>query len=150
MRCQRQVFANSIVKNTKPSAYNGLGLGATTRRPGKAETRSDVVITADVVLVFVTQTQIQGQVRAHLPVVLRIQAKVYLANRGQRLTRGNPELAWPIVLKVQKTVKVPDTIEVAHGNIFNFDITHALTNLQRMMPHGKAGVVLQLQFVLGI
>src|SRR5207253_6842312 len=84
-RLQRQVFADAIVENSKAAANSRLrGMLRAYRagRPGKTNAWRKVKITADVVLVLVTQAEAQHQVRAIFPVVLNETAKINLAHRS--------------------------------------------------------------------
>ena len=123
---QRQVFADAIVEDSEPAPHDRLWLRRATRRPGKADTWREIVIAADVVLIFVTQPHVQSQIPTHFPVVLRIQTKVCLANGSAGIAGSQAELTGKTDPVSIKSGKRPDSVKVLSGDVGNIYVAHAL------------------------
>src|SRR2546421_9795812 len=92
---QGKVFAEPVVKDSAAAADNGLRRfrrisGAW--RPRKTKARSKVVLAAYVALILVTQAITQSQIWTYAPIILSVNTKINLRDRGRKIAGVNTEL----------------------------------------------------------
>ena len=95
-RIECQILADAIVKDSKaPTNYCGRSLARIdgAGRPCKTDARREIKIAFDVGLIFVSQSEVDGEIRPQLPVILDKSAKIELADCRERITCRDRKLS---------------------------------------------------------
>src|ERR1019366_7250168 len=85
--------------------------------PGKAETRSPILVVVDQVLEFVPQAKTQGEVRANLPIVLNKRRGVAAYHAHIRIAGLNGELARPCAHRLNLRAGITLLLQLQGGNV---------------------------------
>ena len=112
-RLQRVVVVEAAVEHAKPAADHGFLLALLgSRCPGEADAGPEIPPIVDVGLGFVAQSQVEGEVRLHAPIVLKERPHVGLRHRCQGSAAGDGELRRASTELADERGTVPQLLEV--------------------------------------